>query len=157
MFKINSFIVAGLIAVSLYSRALASDCSEINDAMKEAYDKANEMAVGQVKTIMKKPDLSGLDGCLGGLSGSLGGFTLPGIPNLDDLLSQFCDAVVDTVYDTAMDGIGDDVKSIDTFGIYDTSSIGANRTGSGATVNGPDINIEKPDIDLHKSIENIFK
>ena len=107
---------------------------------------------------MKKPDLSGLDGCLGGISGSLGGFTLPGIPNLNDLLSKLCDAVVDTVYDAAMDGIDDQLKSIDTFGIYDTSSVGTNRTqGGGATVEGPDVTIEKSDIDLHKSIENIFK
>ena len=81
--------------------------------MKKANDNANEMAVEQVDVIMTKPDFSSLESCLGGLSGSLGGFSLPGIPDLNDLLNEACEAVVDAVYDKAMDTIGVDLKTID--------------------------------------------
>jgi hypothetical protein len=148
MLKINNFIFALFTAVSLSTPALASDCSALNDAMNRAYDNANEMAVSQVEGIMKKPDLSPLESCLGGLSGSLGGFTLPGIPDLNDLLSQACDAVVDIVYDKAMATVGEDLKDLD---------ISASRTGEyGFEMQEPDVQIREPDIDLQKSIENIF-
>lgn len=148
MLKTNSFIIALYAAVSLSNPAFASDCGPLNDAMKKAYDNANEMAVAQVKTTMTKPDLSSLESCLGGLSASLGGFTMPGIPSLDDLLNQACEGVVDAVYDKAMGGIGDDLKKLD-MSIYTTDS-------PDFEIQDIDVNIKKPDIDLQKSIENIF-
>lgn len=146
MVKINSFIIALYTSAALYSPAFASDCDPLNDAMKKAYDKANEMAVEQVEGIMKKPDLSALESCLGGLSGSLGGFSLPGIPNLNDLLNEACETVVDAVYDKAMDGIGADMKNMD-MTIYKTSEPG---------IDMPDVKIKESAVDLQKSIENIF-
>lgn len=148
MYKINSFIITVYMAVFLSNPAFASDCSRLNEAMKNAYDNANEMAVAQVDNIMTKPDLSSLESCLGGLSGSLGRFTLPGIPNLNDLLNKACEAVVDAVYDTAMDGIGDDLKLMD-MSVYRTNE-------PDFDMKTPDVNIKEPDIDLQKSIENIF-
>ena len=148
MHKINSFIITLCIAVTLYTPVFASDCSRLNDAMKKAFDDANETAVKQVDVIMTKPDLSSLESCLGGLSGSLGGFSLPGIPNLNDLLNQACEAVVDAVYDKAMATVGDDLKTIDmTVTRTDESSI---------IFKDPDVTPQKPDIDLKKSIDNIF-
>lgn len=146
MVKINSFIIALYTAAALSSPAFASDCDPLNEAMKKAYDKANEMAVEQVEGIMKKPDLSALESCLGGLSGSLGGFSLPGIPNLNDLLNEACETVVDAVYDKAMDGIGTDMKNMD-MTIYKTSEPG---------IDMPDVKIKESAVDLQKSIETIF-
>lgn len=147
MFKINSFIFAFFVAAGLCSTAFAYDCTELDIAMKEAFDNANSMAVEEIiNPIMTKPDLSALDSCLGGLSGSLGGFSLPGIPNLNDLLNQTCETVVDAVYDKAMDGIGADLKSMD-MTIYRTSDPG---------IDIKDVNVRQSDIDLQKSIENIF-
>lgn len=146
MVKINSFIIALYTAAALSSPAFASDCDPLNEAMKKAYDKANEMAVEQVEGIMKKPDLSALESCLGGLSGSLGGFSLPGIPNLNDLLNEACETVVDAVYDKAMDGIGADMKNMD-MTIYKTSEPG---------IDMPDVKIKESAVDLQKSIETIF-
>ncbi len=148
MYKINSFIITFCTAVTLSTPAFSSDCSQLNDAMKKAYDNSNQMAVDQVEVIMTKPDLSSLESCLGGLSGSLGSFSLPGIPDLNDLLNEACEAVVDAVYEKAMDGIGDDLKAID-MTVYRTDE-------SSIRMNDPKVTIEKPDIDLHKSIENIF-
>ena len=148
MLKINSFIFALFAAVSLSSPAFSSDCGPLNDAMKNAYDNANEMAVAQVDNIMTKPDLSPLESCLGGLSASLGSFTMPGIPNLNDLLNKACEAVVDAVYDKAMDGIGADLKNMN-MDIYRTNN-------PDFEIQEPDVKIQEPDIDLQKSIENIF-
>jgi len=149
MLKINSYIIAFFAVVSLSSLASASDCGPLNDAMKKAYDNANKMAYEEIiKPIMTKPDLSSLESCLGGLSGAFDIFTLPGIPNLNDLLNKVCEGVVDAVYDKAMDGIGDDLKNMD-MAIYRTND-------PDFKIQEVDVNMKEPDIDLQKSIDNIF-
>lgn len=147
MRKINTFIIAITATVTLSTTVFAGDCSQLNDAMKSAFDKANDRAIAQVDAIMKKPDLSDLDSCLGGLSASLGGFSL-GIPNLEDLLNQACEAIVDNVYDKAMDGMGGALEDI---------PIDIDRTNDpGFEFSQDDVQITEPDIDLKKSIDGLF-
>lgn len=142
-------VVLGLSLVfALSGNVYAADCTNLNNAMKTAYDNANQMAIDQADQIMVKPDLSALDSCLGGLRGAFGGFSLPGLPDLSSLLSQICDAVVDNVYDAAMDGIGDKLDAWD-ITVYRTDS-------PGVEVQPGDITIREPQIDVRSQIDNLF-